>query len=583
MQPPAKKLHLEFGGYTTAGKKKENEDAFSALLPQQSTVRQLKGAVACIADGASCSEEAELASQTCVTNFVTDYYSTPDSWKVKTSAVRVISALNSWLHHNGQQLNNKQNKLLTTFSCVVIKSHTAHIFHIGDSRIYLLRDQHLEQLTRDHFQRQNDNTGYLTRAMGVEHKLDVDYRQEAIKKGDKLILTTDGIHDFIDGKQLKELLLKKYDSLEKTAKLITEEALKNGSDDNLSCLIVDVTALPIERLEEAHRKLTKLKIPPVMKTGVKIDHFEILEIIHHGVRSHVYRAKNLQDQKQYILKAPSESFAEDAQYLEGFIREQWVGRRIEHKQIMRIYPHPENSPFLYHICEYIEGQSLRQWIIDNPNPTLERIRSILKSLIAALRAMHRAEMIHRDLKPENIIISKNDQVKIIDFGTVHVAGLDEIASPLREDCPVGSVDYIAPEFLLGSKGGNRSDIFSLGCIIYEMLTGKLPFNMPDNFRYEHTRYAKSFDNWHYQPINLHRDDLPYWVDNVLRKSTMADPRFRYSALSELLSDMISPNKKILQQYKDTPLIEKNPIMFWQVLSAILFILVLLQWYWLLKP
>src|SRR5690606_32307476 len=158
-------LSLIYGGYSNAGPKVRNEDAFAALLPSGNS-RSQKGAVAVMADGVSCSDNAQIASQTSVVTFVQDYLSTPETWDVRTSASRVLGALNSWLYAQGQT-SAVQDGFVTTFSGLVLKSTTAHLIHCGDSRIWRLRDGVLTQLTTDHCLRQSDGRGMLTRALGL--------------------------------------------------------------------------------------------------------------------------------------------------------------------------------------------------------------------------------------------------------------------------------------------------------------------------------------------------------------------------------------------------------------------------------
>ena len=134
-----KKLHLSFGGYSNAGVKAFNQDAFTARTPSEHSARKYKGAAACIADGVSCSDNAQLASQTAATNFISDYFNTPDYWTVEQSASKVISSINSWLYQQGIQSHTRADGFVTTFSALIVKSHTAHILHVGDSRVYLLR------------------------------------------------------------------------------------------------------------------------------------------------------------------------------------------------------------------------------------------------------------------------------------------------------------------------------------------------------------------------------------------------------------------------------------------------------------
>ncbi|MGH1469718.1 MAG: protein kinase domain-containing protein [Cellvibrionaceae bacterium] len=570
-------LDVSFGGYSIAGVKPTNEDAFAAHQPKLGT-RYIKGSVACIADGVSCSENAQRASQTSVTQFIEDYYSTPDTWPVRKAAARVLSSMNSWLYHYGQQSSLPHNGLVTTFSAIVCKSTTAHLFHVGDSRIYRFRSSRIEQITRDHSHKQVGNKVFLTRALGMDSRLEVDYLQEELEKDDVFILTTDGVHDYFSKNTLERFLLKEFEdsstndssALEKIAENIVEKALSSGSEDNISCLLCRVKTLPKEEIEEVHRKLTELKIPPVMSPGMSIDGFDILSVVHSGTRSHVYLVSEKGTDKKYILKAPSENFSDDAQYLEGFSREQWVGKRIDNSRVMKIYERPENSPFLYHVCEYLSGQTLRQWMYDNPTPKLEMVRELTKSIVFALRVFQRLGMTHRDLKPENIILDKNNQAKIIDFGTVLVEGLEEIDSPLSEEIPVGSVDYIAPEYLLGSIHPS-SDLFSLGVIIYEMLCGHLPYK-------ELTAQAhpKRFADWKFRSMTNFRKDIPIWVGLTLKKACEPDPRNRYQAFSEFLHDMSTPNDSLISKQQKAPLIERNPVLFWQVLSAILFLIIIVQ-------
>jgi len=574
-------LSVSFGGHSIAGVKPQNEDAFAAYLPSSGSVNQLKGIATCIADGVSCSENAQLASQTAVTLFIDDYYSTPESWTVRTSAARVLSSLNSWLYHHGRQDYQPQNGAVTTFSAAVFKSKTAHLFHAGDSRIYRLRNGDLEQLTTDHCNHASGGKTYLTRALGMDSRLEVDYIQADLELGDLFILSTDGIHEVLTRSELAILASASKSStaekaLEDAAATIVEQALAQGSEDNLSCLLIRVDELPLEDLNEIHRKLTQQTIPPVMEPGMSIDGYEIQRVLHSGTRSHVYLVSHPDYDEPLVLKAPSVNFEEDAQYLEGFMREEWVGRRIDHRSVMKILARNENSQFLYLICEYVEGKTLRQWMYDNPQPPLDKVRTITQSIIQALRVFQRLGMVHRDLKPENIIIDtridSNGQIKLIDFGTVQVSGLNEISSLLKEECPVGSVDYIAPEYLMDQQGSYRSDLFSLGVIVYEMLTGQQPFNLPNT----HRRIPKHYSEWQYHSALEHRSDLPLWLDLSLEKATNPNPTGRYPALSEFYSDLCTPNQAMVDKRVHSPLMEKDPVLMWKMISALLLIIVVIQ-------
>ena len=540
-------LGISYGGASLAGAQPVNEDAFAASPPHR-----LKGAVAVIADGLSSGERAQKASQTVVTEFIDEYLATPDTWTVKTSAARVLNALNRWCcHHDG---------MATTVSAVVAKGRTAHIFHVGDSRVYRFRGGDLEQLTRDHARQ-----AMLTNAVGMELDLEVDYLAEDLAVGDVFVLTTDGVHNALPMSRLRETVataLAEMPSLEPAARTVLDAALRHGSEDNLSCLLMRVDRTPDEDIDEAHRRLTRQVIPPVLRPDARIDGYRVLRTVVSGTRSHIYLVEDSTGQR-LALKAPSESFAEDAVYLDGFLREEWIGKRIDHPGVMKVLPRPE-SRFLYLVAEHIEGQSLRQWMLDNPHPPIEDVRRLVADIAKALRAFQRLQIVHRDLKPENVMIDRDGNPKLVDFGTAYVQGFDELESAVRETHPVGSVGYVSPECLLGQPATHAADIYALGIVAYEMLAGALPYKPPLS------RDAKAYLNRPYVSLaKAGRSDVPKWMDLALAKATAQNPAHRYEALSELVTDLARPNPELIRRVESAPLLEKNPTLFWQLVSAVL--------------
>ena len=240
---------------------------------------------------------------------------------------------------------------------------------------------------------------------------------------------------------------------------------------------------------------------------------------------------------------------------------------MSHANIMAIEPEKSPSKFLYHICEYIEGQTLTEWMHDNPNPTIAQVRDIINQIITALRVFQRAELVHRDLKPDNIMINQYNQIKLIDYGTVFVASLDENQHTIKEPVPQGSLNYIAPETLLHLTSDYKSDLFSLGVICYEMLTGELPFKPMKRAEVTFDHYSQ----WQYRSLSQHKNTYPVWLDLALQKATEADPSKRFQAFSEFQAELAKPNLNAIIEYKKLPLIKRNPVAFWQGLSGLLFI------------
>lgn len=572
-------LTISVGGYTDKGAKAENQDAFAVNNLSQGAALQYKGIAACIADGVSCSVNAQNASQTSVTQFIQDYYSTPDSWSVKDASARVLTSLNSWLHHHSL-INGSHQKdgWVSTFSSIIFKSSTAHIFHVGDSRIYCFRGGKLLQISRDHCHQSGVGKTFLSRALGMDSHLEVDYLQHPLEAGDIYLLSTDGVHDYLQNSKIIQVILQQGQDLEAAAKTLAHSALANNSPDNLSCLLLKVDGLGTASIDEMSHQLRDLTIPPVLKIGNQIDGYTVVKVIYSSSRSHLYLVEDTGSLERFILKAPSINFSDNAQHLDGFIREQWVGQRLNHLGVMKIHPRPSTSPFLYHLCEHIEGQTLRQWMQDNPKPSLEKCRDIAGSIIRAIRAFRRMGMVHRDLKPENIMIRSSDQAVIIDFGTVQVDSLSETNCRV-EEIPVGSVGYLAPEYLQGKRGQHHSDIFSLGVIVYEMLAAELPYKTPGGLQTS----THAGHNWNYQSLKSKRKDLPLWLDLTLKKACHVSSEQRYQALSEFEADLAKANQEMMAAFEHAPYIERQPLKFWKIVSGLLLIIVLAQALLLLSP
>ena len=559
-------LKLSAAQRTDVGAKDDNEDCMGIAIPEGNEL-SMKGAVAVIADGVSTAEAGKEASETCVQNFISDYYSTPDSWSVATAGQKILTALNRWLYGQGQHYIEAHKGYISTLSALILKSNTAYIFHIGDSRIYRLREGELEQLTNDHCARITGQNAYLTRAMGMDVRLEVDFRRLEIKQGDLFFLSTDGIHDFVKRRDLEHCLRDVAEnrlSQEQACQQLIDAAKENASKDNLTCQFVWVEELPQQGLEEACESLSQLPFPPDLAPGQKLGGYEVEALIHASARSQLYKVSDVATGALLAMKTPSPNFEDDPAYIERFVMEPWIGQRMDSPFVVKVREPKQAPQFLYYLTEYVEGQTLGQWIEQNPKPDVTRVIEIAEQIVKGLRAFHRREVLHQDLKPDNIVIDKHGQVKLIDFGSSYVMGVHEISSPILRDEILGTADYSAPELLLNEKGGFKADQFSLASIIYEMLTGQLPYGQG----FEGVRQKSDLSKLHYQPSYHHNVHVPVWLDGALRKALSFNPKQRYEALSEFVFDLHHPNPKFLSR-QHIPVIEKNPLRFWQALSGIL--------------
>jgi len=559
-------LKISVGQHSDKGRKEVNQDFHGVCIPQEPQLTT-KGVAIALADGISSSEVSDVASQTAVTGFLADYFCTSETWSVKQSAQRVLYATNSWLHAQTRQSQYRYDRdkgYVCTFSAMVIKSNTAHLFHVGDTRIYRLRDNALEQLTEDHRYRVSRETSYLGRALGINQQLEIDYLTLPVEPGDIFVLATDGVYEHAASRVIIQTVSENAHDLDAAARQIVDEAAAQGSADNLTIQILRIDELPDPDANEICHQLTELPFPPVLDARMEFDGYRIIRQIHVSSRSHAWLAVDSESGEKVVIKTPSIDQRGDPAYLERFLMEEWIARRINNAHVLKPCVLTRKRSYQYIAMEFIEGQTLAQWMRDNPKPDLETVRDIIVQVARGLQAFHRLEMLHQDLRPENIMIDGAGTAKIIDFGSTRVAGLLEMNASNDPALILGTEQYSAPEYFLGEYGTSASDIFSLGVIAYQMLTGKLPYGT----RVPRCRTRAAQRKLGYVSARDEKRLIPAWVDEAIRKAVHPDPARRYGELSEFVYDLQHPNQAFLNKARP-PLMERNPVMFWKVVSLFL--------------
>jgi serine/threonine protein kinase/serine/threonine protein phosphatase PrpC len=568
--------HLTIGQSSFAGLKSINQDFCHFHLPNDHSL-SLKGAVVAMADGISSSDVSQEASQTAVNGFIADYYSTPDVWSVKTSAHRVLSAMNSWLFAQTKQSEYRYDidrGYVCTFSAIIFKSATAHIFHVGDTRVYRRHQHRLEQLTQDHRRyvthesHVTHNDSYLSRAMGADSQLDIDYSTYPIEIGDQFVIATDGIYEHLSDEAICHCIDEYEHDLDLVARKLVSMALDNGSNDNLTIQIIRVENLPDISCSEALYQSIYLPFSPPLDPPCHFDGYDIVREIHANHRSHVYLAKDPRSGVGFVLKLPSIDQKGDQRFIEQFVREEWVAKRINSPHVCKVHNTSEDRHYLYTAMEFIEGENLTQWLRDNPIPSLSQVRNIVLQVAKGLTSFHRLEMVHQDIRPENILIDSLGTVKLIDFGATYISGLE--GDGRSEDIHLlGTAMYSAPECFLGHPATWQSDQFSLAVLTYYLLSGEFPYGTDvAKARTRSAQYKLS-----YRPLAINDRALPIWLNEPLKRALSIEPYTRFEALSEFIMALNQPSERYLAR-KQLPLMERNPAKFWQMLSLLLFILLM---------
>jgi serine/threonine protein phosphatase PrpC len=556
-------LAISLGQHSDAGRKAANQDFHGAVVAEGS-VLSLKGVAVAVADGISTSPVGHLASQIAVNSFLTDYYATSDTWTVERAAQRVIGATNAWLHAESRRggMDDPDRGYVCTFAGLVLKARTAHLFHAGDSRIYRLAGQSLEPLTGDH-QIVISGRSYLGRAMGMAAEVALDYRPVSLSEGDVFVLTTDGVHEHLPSRAIAALIEESRDDLDTACRRIVDAALEHGSPDNLTVQVVRIDRLPeagaADFVDQAHA----LPPPPMIEAPADFDGYRLLRQIHANSRSRIYLARDLHSGAVVALKMPAVDVRSDPKLLRQFVMEEWIAARVASPHLLKAAPPARARNFLYVVTEHIEGVSLRQWMYDHPKSGLEAVRGIVEQLIKGARALHRGEIVHADLRPENVMIDADGVVKIIDFGSARVEGLIQANAP--DERMLGAQQYSAPECLLGDPPTWRSDLFSIGVIAYEMLTGQLPYGAQAG------RVRSWADTGRLRYISARH--VPDWIDGALRTALSPNPSRRHEALSEFVTDLRTPNSRFVRTGL-VPLADRDPVRFWQGVSLALACLLL---------
>ncbi|MCJ2064117.1 bifunctional serine/threonine-protein phosphatase/kinase [Methylobacterium sp. J-088] len=567
---PDSALTVTIGQHSAAGRKAENQDFHGTLVPSPPALG-LKGIAVALADGISSSAAGAAASETAVKSFLGDYYATPDTWSVKNAAQRVIAAADSWLYaqtRRGLDPNDADRGYVTTFDALILKGRSAHIFHVGDARICRVSGRSLEQLTEDHRVVVSAAESYLGRALGVTGRAEIDYQNLAIAAGDIFVLTTDGVHEHVRPREIVAAIMA-ADDLDAAARTIVEAALAAGSPDNLTIQIVRVDAVPEGEAADLLGDVEGLDPAPLLDPPAEFDGYRLLRILHSGARSRVYLAEDGETGGRVALKVLSLDLRDDPAQRKRVALEEWIARRIDNPHVLKAHPPARRRSHLYTVMRYVEGQTLTQWMRDHALPELENVRGLVEQLVKGVQAFHRKEMVHQDLRPDNVLIDSNGIVQVIDFGATHVAGVVEGDPRIDPAEILGTVQYTAPECFLGVASTAASDVFSVGVIAYQMLTGRLPYGdaVP------RARTAAAQRRLRYASALPVRPLLPVWVDGALRKAVHPDPLKRYATLSEFVHDLRHPNPAFTDTRRPA-LLERDPLLFWRLLSLVLGIVAL---------
>ncbi|HEU0199542.1 MAG TPA: protein phosphatase 2C domain-containing protein [Burkholderiaceae bacterium] len=523
--PPT--LALDAGFFSSIGSREENED-FGGFVQPPPRDLEVKGWIGAIADGVTGSGErrGREAAERTVRGLFNDYYATPDTWDVHASLDKVISALNRWLHDESRRAGAAGSTTLTT---LVLRGAYYYFAHVGDSRLYRLRDGRLEQLTTDHVWDRPEMSHVLTRAVGLDTRVIVDQGSGALQAHDVFLLASDGVHRGLKRYdieyELKRLLAEGPDrpTAEVIATTLCEQAVRSA-DDNASAVVVHVRALAALAVSDALRLHRDLRVPRPLVVGQSIDGLVVDAVLTNSRQSVVYRVHEAVTGAARVMKTLHFDADDDVLARTALAHEEWLARRVTAKFFAQVVEPPQPASALYFLLEWHDGKTLAQRLAGGERVTVPEVIRIGQQVLRAAGALHRRGIVHRDIKPENLHEGQDGVLRLLDLG-VALSGLD--LPLLRDAVRAGTPSYLAPELFGDDAAASpQTDLYAVGVTLYYLLARHYPYGEIEPFQRPSFGTAAPVTRW--------RPDVPRWLEVWLAKGVAVDPKQRFETAEEML-------------------------------------------------
>jgi serine/threonine-protein kinase len=470
--------------------RQRNEDALGFWRPESPDLVRSIGIAAILADGVGGTGRGQEASQLAVQSAL-------QIFKETQSDIEPASLLRSVFNHANRAVYDASGhgaangRMATTFTVSVFRHDELSIGHVGDSRVYLIRNGVLRRVTSDHsyvalqvklgLVKEGDAMSspmrsIITRSLGQDLACGYDVFKQSLSKGDIIVQCTDGLYSMLVDEEICDVVTH-FPPAQACLRLI-ELAEKRRSEDNITVQIIKINEIEHRHFYRGSPYYTKGADPmsdDLQPGHVLDDRFEITDLINRSGMASIFKAHDRQTDLTVAVKVPFMQFESDAASFSRFQREEEIGTLLTHPYILRIFPiEPEKKSRPYIVMEYLQGQTLAALLKEVhplPEPDAARIAS---RICEALDYMHTRQVVHRDLKPQNIMVCNDGSIRIMDFGIAKSLKMRRLTfvgfSPT-----MGTPDYMAPEQVKGKRGDERTDLYALGAILYEMTTGQTPF------------------------------------------------------------------------------------------------------------
>lgn len=569
---------LDIGYASQRGPRTELEDF--AGVGQPMPHEEAWGVIAAIADGVSSGGLGREAAQTTVMALLQDYYATPATWDTTVALDRVIAAQNGWLaDHNRRRAavmrEGGGQAAMTTLTSVVLRGHSYTLAHVGDSRAYLLRGADFVQLTQDHTMGAQAFQNGLTRAVGLDDGVRLDYAEGELQIGDTFVLTTDGVHGPL--KKALMMQLAQAGTAQEASEALVAKALASNGRDNATALVIRVKGLAAARLEDAHRRGRQLPVPGKLAQGDVLDGLTVQSCVFSNGVHRVYKVIDTARGLTFALKTLHEARASDPEERAMLAHEAWLGARVTEQRdtgLVRVYE-PVRPSCFYTLFEWIDGRMLSDMLAANEAFSVADVVAGTCDVVRALGRLHQYGVIHRDIKPDNVLKGVDGQWRLMDLG-VALSGKEPEALRVLH---AGTPSYMNPEQWgdepQSSRPDSQGDLFALGVTLYQWLTGRLPYGEIEPYQ------VGRFKRVNPVPPSRLRPDVPIWLDHIVLKAIAKDRKQRFETAEEMLLALERGASRPLSAIAATPLVGRDPVDLWRAAFAISALFNLLLIYWLM--
>jgi serine/threonine protein phosphatase PrpC len=533
--------------------REKNEDYLGFWQPEDEAERLERGAIAVVADGVGGLQSGEVASKMAVEIAIATFQRMNPVNAPKQILKQIFDTANLEIYEAGMSDIPNGGRMATTLSVCIFRDRELFVGHAGDTRVYLVRQEQMRRLTDDHSYtamqvklrliseheaKASRLRSMLTRSLGPEPIVHFDFKRIKLMSRDRIVQCTDGLYCFMNDGELLEGVDRL--GVDEICPYLVSLAERRGTDDNLSAQVIQVDRLVEPKYDQPISILKKtggtqpVSMTNEVKPGDTIDgRFEIEDVISRSGMASLFKAKDLETKRTVAVKIPYMQLESDPNSFARFQREEEIGELLNHPNILKFIKVPNKSrPYI--VTEYLEGKPLSTVLNEvRPLPIQDAVQ-IASYICGALAHMHENKVVHRDLKPQNIMICEDGTLRIIDFGIAKSTEMRRLTFAGFTPA-MGTPDYMAPEQVKGKRGDERTDIYSLGAVLYEMTTGSVPFEGPNPFIVMNSRITGD-------PIAPRKvnPEIPEALQEIILHAMEREPHRRYHSAAAMKAELDDP-------------------------------------------